>query len=176
MPREIEADAQADVGRRAPPAPAASPRGEPATASRSVRPAPPPAAPATSARPSQRAGRQPTQRHAAHAAGARRRARRSRAQRQVRPQHATRPCAALDRLNAWIARARDVGIVAIDTETTSLDPMQADAVRHLARGRAERGLLRAARPSQGGDGGGGDLFAGRTRARPDRGARRARPR
>ena len=55
----------------------------------------------------------------------------------------------LDRLNAWIARARDLGVVALDTETTSLDPMQAHAVRLLARGRAERGLLRAARPSQG---------------------------
>ena len=55
----------------------------------------------------------------------------------------------LDRLNAWIARARDLGVVAIDTETTSLDPMQAHAVRHLAGGRAERGLLRAARPSRG---------------------------
>ena len=31
----------------------------------------------------------------------------------------------LDRLEAWIARARDLGFVAIDTETTSLDPMQA---------------------------------------------------
>src|SRR5262249_2747301 len=31
----------------------------------------------------------------------------------------------LDRLNAWIARARDIGVVAMDTETTSLDPMQA---------------------------------------------------
>jgi DNA polymerase-1 len=32
----------------------------------------------------------------------------------------------LDRLAAWIARARDTGHLAIDTETTSLDPMQAD--------------------------------------------------
>jgi DNA polymerase-1 len=31
----------------------------------------------------------------------------------------------LDRLNAWVARARDIGVVAMDTETTSLDPMQA---------------------------------------------------
>ncbi len=31
----------------------------------------------------------------------------------------------LDQLNAWIARARDVGAVAVDTQTTSLDPMQA---------------------------------------------------
>ena len=31
----------------------------------------------------------------------------------------------LDRLKAWIARAYDVGVVAVDTETTSLDAMQA---------------------------------------------------
>ena len=31
----------------------------------------------------------------------------------------------LERLNAWIARARERGMVAIDTQTTSLDPMQA---------------------------------------------------
>ncbi|MGC1466319.1 MAG: DNA polymerase I [Pseudolabrys sp.] len=31
----------------------------------------------------------------------------------------------LDRLNAWIARAHETGVVAVDTETTSLDPMQA---------------------------------------------------
>src|ERR1700733_8345794 len=31
----------------------------------------------------------------------------------------------LDRLKAWIERARDQGFVAIDTETNSLDPMQA---------------------------------------------------
>jgi DNA polymerase I len=31
----------------------------------------------------------------------------------------------LDRLNAWVARARDIGLVAMDTETPSLDPMQA---------------------------------------------------
>jgi DNA polymerase-1 len=30
-----------------------------------------------------------------------------------------------DRLEAWIARARDLGVVAIETETTSIDPMQA---------------------------------------------------
>src|SRR5512144_753447 len=31
----------------------------------------------------------------------------------------------LERLNAWIARARDLGVVALDTRTTRLDPMQA---------------------------------------------------
>jgi DNA polymerase-1 len=32
----------------------------------------------------------------------------------------------LERLKAWVERARDVGFVAIDTETSSLDPMQAE--------------------------------------------------
>ncbi len=32
------------------------------------------------------------------------------------------------RLDAWIAEARAVGVVAVDTETTGLDPMQADLV------------------------------------------------
>ncbi len=31
----------------------------------------------------------------------------------------------LERLEAWVARARDLGLAAIDTETTNLDPMQA---------------------------------------------------
>jgi DNA polymerase-1 len=34
----------------------------------------------------------------------------------------------LDRLKEWIARAHDIGVVVIDTETTSLDPMQAELV------------------------------------------------
>jgi DNA polymerase-1 len=34
----------------------------------------------------------------------------------------------LDRLKEWIAEARDLGVVAVDTETTSLDAMQADLV------------------------------------------------
>jgi DNA polymerase-1 len=31
----------------------------------------------------------------------------------------------LERLHHWIARAREIGVLAVDTETTSLDPMQA---------------------------------------------------
>ncbi|MDQ0511038.1 DNA polymerase I [Ancylobacter amanitiformis] len=34
----------------------------------------------------------------------------------------------LARLNEWIARAIEIGVVAVDTETTGLDPMQADLV------------------------------------------------
>ena len=65
----------------------------------------------------------------------------------------------LDRLEAWIARAHDAGVVAIDTETTSLDPMQRELCGFSLARRAERGLLRAARPSRGRRRGGGDLFA-----------------
>ena len=66
----------------------------------------------------------------------------------------------LDRLNAWIARARDIGVVALDTRTNSLDPMQATLC----------GLSLAVTPNEacyiplahrtGGDGGTGGLFAG----------------
>ena len=52
----------------------------------------------------------------------------------------------LERLKAWIARAHEEGVVAVDTETTSLDPMQADLCGFSLARRAERGLLRAARP------------------------------
>ena len=66
----------------------------------------------------------------------------------------------LERLNAWIARARDVGLVALDSRTNSLDPMQATLC----------GLSLAVTPNEacyiplahrtGGDGGTGGLFAG----------------
>ena len=66
----------------------------------------------------------------------------------------------LERLNAWIARARAVGLVALDSRTNSLDPMQATLC----------GLSLAVTPNEacyiplahrtGGDGGTGSLFAG----------------
>ena len=65
----------------------------------------------------------------------------------------------IERLNEWVARARDAGIVAVDTETTSLDAMQA----HLC------GFSLAVAPNEacyvpighkeGGGEGGSDLFA-----------------
>jgi DNA polymerase I len=65
----------------------------------------------------------------------------------------------LDRLNAWIARARDIGTVAIDTETTSLDPMQANLCGFsLALAPNEACYVPLAH-RKGGDGNGG-LFAG----------------
>ena len=66
----------------------------------------------------------------------------------------------LERLNSWIARARDLGVVALDTRTTRLDPMQATLC----------GISLAVTPNEacyiplahlkGGDGGNGGLFAG----------------
>ncbi len=66
----------------------------------------------------------------------------------------------LDRLNAWIERARDLGVVAIDVSAASSDPMQAELC----------GLSLAVAPNEacyvplghrrGGEGGGASLFRG----------------
>ena len=77
---------------------------------------------------------------------ARRRARGEGARRQDRPQQIRDACARSTRLNEWIARAHELGVVAVDTETTSLDPMQAHLCGFSLARRAERSLLRAARP------------------------------
>src|SRR6516225_5768361 len=64
----------------------------------------------------------------------------------------------LDRLNQWIARARDLGTVAIDAQTSSLDPMQATLCGFsLAVAENEACYVPIAH-RQGGDGKG--LFAG----------------
>src|SRR5215813_8687542 len=69
----------------------------------------------------------------------------------------------LERLKEWIARATDLGVVAIDTQTTSIDPMQATLVGFsLALAPNEACYVPLAH-RQGGDGGNGDngsLFAG----------------
>ncbi len=66
----------------------------------------------------------------------------------------------LERLNAWIARARELGVIAIDTETTSLDPMQATLCGFsLAVAPNEAAYVPLAH-RKGGDGGNGGLFAG----------------
>ena len=66
----------------------------------------------------------------------------------------------LDRLNAWIERARDLGVVAVDVSAGSSDPMQAELC----------GLALAVSPNEacyvplghrrGGEGGGASLFRG----------------
>ena len=48
-------------------------------------------------------------------------------------------------LEGWIAAAAEHGVVAVDTETTSLDALSADLVGGLARA-ARAGLLHPARP------------------------------
>jgi DNA polymerase-1 len=66
----------------------------------------------------------------------------------------------LDRLNAWIERARDIGYVAIDTETNSLDPMQAELCGFsLALAPGEACYVPLSH-RQGGDGTSGGLFQG----------------
>jgi DNA polymerase I len=66
----------------------------------------------------------------------------------------------LDRLNAWITRARDLGVVALDTQTTSIDPMQATLCGFsLAVAPNEACYLPLAH-RKGGDGGDGGLFTG----------------
>ena len=100
-------------------------------------------------RPSHATARERRRGNSADAAGARRRAR-------SKPRATPSSIAAryeivrsLDRLNAWIARARDIGVVAIDTADHEPRSDAGDVVRLLARGRAERGLLRAAGPPPG---------------------------
>ncbi len=73
----------------------------------------------------------------------------------------------LDRLNAWVARAIDVGVVAIDTETTNLDPMKAYFCGFsLAVGDNEACYVPIGH-RDGGTKGGGDLFAPNPQLCPD---------
>ncbi|MGA2894958.1 MAG: DNA polymerase I [Xanthobacteraceae bacterium] len=66
----------------------------------------------------------------------------------------------LDRLDAWIERARDLGTVAIDTETNSLDPMQAQLCGVSLALAANEACYVPLSHRQGGDGAGGGLFQG----------------
>src|SRR5713101_526468 len=66
----------------------------------------------------------------------------------------------LERLDAWIARARELGLLAIDTETTSLDPMQAALCGFSLALTANEACYVPLAHRQGGDGGKGGLFAG----------------
>jgi DNA polymerase-1 len=65
----------------------------------------------------------------------------------------------LDRLKEWIARAHELGTVAVDTETTSLDPMQAELVGFSLALAPNEACYVPLIHRQGGDGGSG-LFAG----------------
>ena len=66
----------------------------------------------------------------------------------------------LERLNAWIARARERGQVALDAQTTSLDPMQAALCGFSLAVAPNEACYVPLAHRQGGDGGSGGLFAG----------------
>jgi DNA polymerase I len=66
----------------------------------------------------------------------------------------------LDRLNAWITRARDLGAVALDTQTTSIDPMQATFCGFSLAVAANEACYVPLAHRKGGDGGDGGLFTG----------------
>src|SRR5215472_3878726 len=66
----------------------------------------------------------------------------------------------LDRLVTWIARARDLGAVALDTQTTSLDPMQATLCGFSLALAANEACYVPLGHRKRGDGGDGSLFAG----------------
>src|SRR5499427_5155128 len=65
-----------------------------------------------------------------------------------------------ERLAAWIARARELGAVAIDTQTTSLDPMQAALCGFSLALAANEACYVPLAHRKRGDGGDGSLFAG----------------
>jgi DNA polymerase I len=66
----------------------------------------------------------------------------------------------LDRLKAWTGRARDLGFVAIDTETNSLDPMQAELCGFSLALTPNEACYVPLSHRQGGDGSTGGLFQG----------------
>jgi DNA polymerase I len=66
----------------------------------------------------------------------------------------------LDRLRAWIERARDLGFVALDTQTSTLDPMQAELCGFSLAVAPNEACYVPLSHRQGGDGGGGGLFEG----------------
>jgi len=65
----------------------------------------------------------------------------------------------LERLKAWIARAHETGMVAIDTETTSLDPMQAHLCGFSLAVAPNEACYVSIGHREGGGEGGSDLFA-----------------
>ncbi|HXW50332.1 MAG TPA: DNA polymerase I [Xanthobacteraceae bacterium] len=66
----------------------------------------------------------------------------------------------LDRLKAWIERARDIGLIALDVETSSLDPMQAQLCGFSLAVAPNEACYVPLAHRQGGDGGAGGLFQG----------------
>jgi DNA polymerase I len=66
----------------------------------------------------------------------------------------------LDRLNAWIERARDSGVVALDVATSSGDPMQAELCGFSLAVAPNQACYVPLAHRQGGDADGGGLFRG----------------
>jgi DNA polymerase-1 len=66
----------------------------------------------------------------------------------------------LQRLQAWIERARDLGLLALDVETDSLDPMQAQLCGFSLAVAPNEACYAPLKHRQGGDGGRGGLFQG----------------
>ena len=87
----------------------------------------------------------------------------------------TRPCARLDRLKAWVLRAKDLGVVAVDTETTGLDPMVAHLCGFSLAVADNEACYVPIGHREGGAQGGSDLFAPEPKlcAGPDSGEGRA---
>ncbi|HZP77884.1 MAG TPA: DNA polymerase I, partial [Pseudolabrys sp.] len=65
----------------------------------------------------------------------------------------------LDRLQHWIARAHATGVVAVDTETTSLDPMRAELCGFSLAVAPNEACYVPLGHHEGGEGGGQSLFA-----------------
>ncbi len=66
----------------------------------------------------------------------------------------------LDRLKAWVARAHETGFIAVDTETTSLDPMTAQLCGFSFSVAPNEACYVPTGHRQGGEGGADGLFAG----------------
>jgi DNA polymerase-1 len=79
----------------------------------------------------------------------------------------------LDRLKQWVARAKELGIVAIDTETTSLDPMVAQLCGFSLAVADDEACYVPLGHREGGGNGGGDLFSPEAKLCPDQIAEKA---
>jgi DNA polymerase-1 len=73
----------------------------------------------------------------------------------------------LDRLKAWALRAKDIGIVAVDTETNSLDPMVAELCGFSLAVADNEACYVPLCHKEGGAQGGNDLFAPEAKLCPD---------
>jgi DNA polymerase-1 len=73
----------------------------------------------------------------------------------------------LPRLKEWIARATDLGVVAVDTETSSLDPMTADLCGFSLSVAPNEACYVPLGHRDGGSAGGTDLFAPESKLSPD---------